>query len=203
MSYFSHETAIIDDGCQIGDGTKIWHFSHILTKSKIGKNCMIGGQVGIAGHLSIADETKIQAQSGNSAGDGTWIDGGHFDIGFNNFTTSGIVNIQGIGDKSSLFISNPLNGDGSYNVSGLPHILLNMSKHNYITQFSGLSRFNPVLALTFTFTLLSIAGIPPLAGFFSKYLILINAVQNDFYLLAFVAVATSAISTFYYLRLIK
>jgi|TARA_B110000211_G_C13988549_1_gene512885 NADH-quinone oxidoreductase subunit N len=82
-------------------------------------------------------------------------------------------------------------------------ILLNMSKHNYITQFSGLSRLNPVLALTFTFTLLSIAGIPPLAGFFSKYLILINAVQNDFYLLAFVAVATSAISTFYYLRLIK
>lgn len=82
-------------------------------------------------------------------------------------------------------------------------ILLNMSKYNYITQFSGLSRLNPVLALTFTFTLLSIAGIPPLAGFFSKYLILINAVQNDFYLLAFVAVATSAISTFYYLRLIK
>tara|TARA_B110000091_G_scaffold152231_1_gene162076 strand:- start:203 stop:472 length:270 start_codon:yes stop_codon:yes gene_type:complete len=82
-------------------------------------------------------------------------------------------------------------------------ILLNMSKYNYITQFSGLSRMNPVLALTFTFTLLSIAGIPPLAGFFSKYLILVNAVQNDFYLLAFVAVATSAISTFYYLRLIK
>ncbi len=82
-------------------------------------------------------------------------------------------------------------------------ILLNLSKHNYITQFSGLSRFNPVLALTFTFTLLSIAGIPPLAGFFSKYLILLNAIQNQFYLLAFVAVATSAISTFYYLRLIK
>ena len=40
--------------------------------------------------------------------------------------------------------------------------------------FSGLSKINPVLALTFTFTLLSIAGIPPLAGFFSKYLILLN-----------------------------
>jgi predicted acyltransferase (DUF342 family) len=79
------------------------------------------------GFINILGNTEIQAQSGNSAGDGTWIDGGHFDIGFNNFTTSGIVNIQGIGDKSSLFISNPLNGDGSYNVSGLPHILLNMS----------------------------------------------------------------------------
>jgi NADH-quinone oxidoreductase subunit N len=82
-------------------------------------------------------------------------------------------------------------------------ILLNLSKHNYISQFSGLSRQNPVLALTFTFTLLSIAGVPPLAGFFSKYLVLLSAVQNQFYLLAFIAVATSAISTFYYLRLIK
>jgi NADH-quinone oxidoreductase subunit N len=82
-------------------------------------------------------------------------------------------------------------------------ILLNMSQYNYIAQFSGLSRLNPVLAFTFSFTLLSIAGIPPLAGFFSKYLILINAVSNSYYLLAFVAVITSAISTFYYLRLIK
>jgi NADH-quinone oxidoreductase subunit N len=82
-------------------------------------------------------------------------------------------------------------------------ILLNMSKYNYIAQFSGISRINPVLALTFSFTLLSIAGIPPLAGFFSKYLILLNAVSNEYYLLAFVAVMTSAISTFYYLRLIK
>ena len=57
--------------------------------------------------------------------------------------------------------------------------------------------------LTFAFTLLSIAGIPPLAGFFSKYLVLLNAVQNQFYLISFIAVATSAVSTFYYLRLIK
>jgi NADH-quinone oxidoreductase subunit N len=82
-------------------------------------------------------------------------------------------------------------------------ILLNMSKYNYIAQFSGISRINPVLAFTFSFTLLSIAGIPPLAGFFSKYLVLVNAVSNSYYLLAFVAVLTSAISTFYYLRLIK
>jgi NADH-quinone oxidoreductase subunit N len=82
-------------------------------------------------------------------------------------------------------------------------ILLNLTQHNYITQFSGLSRNNRVLALTFAFTLLSIAGIPPLAGFFSKYLILINAIENQFYLISFIAVMTSAISTFYYLRLIK
>jgi NADH-quinone oxidoreductase subunit N len=82
-------------------------------------------------------------------------------------------------------------------------LLINFSQHNYISQFSGLSRSNIILALTFTFTLLSIAGIPPLAGFFSKYLVLINAIENQFYLLSFIAVITSAISTFYYLRLIK
>lgn len=82
-------------------------------------------------------------------------------------------------------------------------IILNFPGYFYLTQFSGLSRINPVLALTFSFTLLSIAGIPPLAGFFSKYLVLLNAVNNEFYLLAFIAVITSAISTFYYLRLIK
>jgi len=82
-------------------------------------------------------------------------------------------------------------------------IILNASNFNYISQFSGLSRFNPVLALTFSFTLLSMAGIPPLAGFFSKYLILINAIDSGYFLLALIAVTTSAISTFYYLRLIK
>lgn len=82
-------------------------------------------------------------------------------------------------------------------------LLLNFNQYNYITQFSGLSRYNPVLAYTFAFTLLSIAGIPPLAGFFSKYLVLYNAVQNEFWLLTFIAIITSSISTFYYLRIIK
>lgn len=82
-------------------------------------------------------------------------------------------------------------------------LLLNFNHYNYISQFSALSRYNPVLAYTFGFTLLSIAGIPPLAGFFSKYLVLFNAVQNEYYLLSFIAIVVSAISTFYYLRIIK
>jgi len=82
-------------------------------------------------------------------------------------------------------------------------ILLNLNQYNYISQFSGLSRANPILALTFGFTLLSIAGIPPLAGFFSKYLVLLNAVENGYYVLSIIAVMGSAISTFYYLRIIK
>ena len=82
-------------------------------------------------------------------------------------------------------------------------LLLNFNQFNYITQFSALSRYNATLGYTFAFTLLSIAGIPPLAGFFSKYLVLLNAIQNEFLALAFIAVMVSAVSTFYYLRIIK
>ena len=67
----------------------------------------------------------------------------------------------------------------------------------------GLSRINPVLAITFALCLLSIAGVPPLAGFLSKYLILISAVENQMYLVTFIAITTSVISGFYYLQLIK
>ena len=42
MDYFAHESTYIDNGCKIGKGTKIWHFSHILSNTKIGENCNIG-----------------------------------------------------------------------------------------------------------------------------------------------------------------
>ena len=82
--------------------------------------------------------------------------------------------------------------------------VLNVFKHgNFITQLSGLSRSNPILALTFAFILLSIAGVPPLAGFYSKYLILLSALDNGLFLISFFAVMGSAVSAFYYLRIIK
>jgi NADH-quinone oxidoreductase subunit N len=82
--------------------------------------------------------------------------------------------------------------------------VLSVFKHgNYITQLSGLSRTNPVLAMTFVLVLFSIAGIPPLAGFLSKYLILLELVNNSFYVLALIAVLCSAIAGFYYLRIIR
>jgi len=73
----------------------------------------------------------------------------------------------------------------------------------YITQLVGMSRLNPVLGITLTLGLLSVAGIPPLSGFFAKFIILQSAVYNGFYLLTFLAIGTSIISTFYYLRIIK
>ncbi|MGO4292718.1 acyltransferase [Chitinophaga sp. RAB17] len=60
MSFFAHPTAIIDEGCEIGDGTKIWHFSHILPNCKIGENCNIGQNVVISPEVVLGKNVKIQ-----------------------------------------------------------------------------------------------------------------------------------------------
>jgi proton-translocating NADH-quinone oxidoreductase chain N len=73
----------------------------------------------------------------------------------------------------------------------------------YISDFSHLSKSNPVLAFTFALTLFSLAGIPPVAGFFSKFYLFFAAISSSFYIGACIAVITSCISCFYYLRLIK
>jgi UDP-2-acetamido-3-amino-2,3-dideoxy-glucuronate N-acetyltransferase len=60
MKYFKHETAIVDAGCQIGTGTKIWHFSHIMTNCNIGENCNIGQNVVIAPEVVLGNNVKVQ-----------------------------------------------------------------------------------------------------------------------------------------------
>ncbi len=60
MSYFQHETAVIDAGCVIGDGTKIWHFSHIMSNSIIGEGCNIGQNVVISPGVILGRNVKIQ-----------------------------------------------------------------------------------------------------------------------------------------------
>lgn len=57
---FVHETACVDTGAQIGEGTKIWHFSHVMPKAKIGKNCSLGQNVFVANNVVIGDGCKIQ-----------------------------------------------------------------------------------------------------------------------------------------------
>ncbi len=59
-TYYAHETAVIDNGSQIGKGTKIWHFSHIMSKSTIGENCNIGQNVVVSPDVIIGDNAKIQ-----------------------------------------------------------------------------------------------------------------------------------------------
>ncbi|MDA3845301.1 MAG: acyltransferase, partial [Vallitaleaceae bacterium] len=60
MSYFAHESSYIDDGCQIGDGTKIWHFSHIMSGCVIGVKCNIGQNVVISPDVVLGKNVKIQ-----------------------------------------------------------------------------------------------------------------------------------------------
>lgn len=59
-NYFAHETAIIDDGCNIGSGTKIWHFSHIMPNCKLGENCNIGQNVVISPEVVLGSNVKVQ-----------------------------------------------------------------------------------------------------------------------------------------------
>ena len=60
MNYFAHDTAIIDEGCIIGDGTKIWHFSHVMPKCTIGENCNIGQNCVISPEVILGNNVKIQ-----------------------------------------------------------------------------------------------------------------------------------------------
>jgi UDP-2-acetamido-3-amino-2,3-dideoxy-glucuronate N-acetyltransferase len=59
-NFFVHETAILDDGCFVGDGTKVWHFSHIMPKCAIGENCNIGQNVVISPEVVLGNNVKVQ-----------------------------------------------------------------------------------------------------------------------------------------------
>ena len=59
-SYYAHPTAVIDEGCQISPGVKIWHFSHIMPKCVIGENCNIGQNVVISPEVVLGKNVKIQ-----------------------------------------------------------------------------------------------------------------------------------------------
>jgi UDP-2-acetamido-3-amino-2,3-dideoxy-glucuronate N-acetyltransferase len=58
--FFAHESSYIDEGCEIGEGTKIWHFSHVMGGARIGRRCNIGQNVMIAADVVIGDNVKIQ-----------------------------------------------------------------------------------------------------------------------------------------------
>jgi len=60
QSFFAHETAVIDDDCEIGSETKIWHFSHIMSHCKIGKNCNLGQNVVVFPEVVLGDNVKVQ-----------------------------------------------------------------------------------------------------------------------------------------------
>lgn len=59
-AFYAHPTSVIDDGAEIGEGTKVWHFSHVQPGSKIGKNCSLGQNVNVANNVRIGNNVKIQ-----------------------------------------------------------------------------------------------------------------------------------------------
>src|SRR6478735_1105430 len=59
-NYFAHPTAIIDAGCEIGEGTKIWHFSHVMPKCKLGNNCNLGQNVVVSPDVVLGNNVKVQ-----------------------------------------------------------------------------------------------------------------------------------------------
>jgi UDP-2-acetamido-3-amino-2,3-dideoxy-glucuronate N-acetyltransferase len=58
--YYAHETAVIDQGVEIGKGTKIWHFSHIMTGCSIGQNCNLGQNVVVSPDVTLGNNVKVQ-----------------------------------------------------------------------------------------------------------------------------------------------
>lgn len=59
-AYFAHPSAVIDAGCNIGEGTKIWHFSHIMPNCTLGKNCNIGQNVVVSPEVVLGNNVKVQ-----------------------------------------------------------------------------------------------------------------------------------------------
>lgn len=59
-TYYAHESAYVDDGAQLGEGTKVWHFCHISSGAKIGAKCVFGQNVFVANRVTIGDGVKVQ-----------------------------------------------------------------------------------------------------------------------------------------------
>ncbi|RLD66836.1 MAG: N-acetyltransferase [Bacteroidetes bacterium] len=59
-NYFAHETAVVDEGCNIGQGVKIWHFSHIMSNCTLGENCNIGQNVVVSPDVVLGKNVKVQ-----------------------------------------------------------------------------------------------------------------------------------------------
>ena len=60
MTFYTHPTAVIDEGCSIGDNTKVWHFSHIMAGAIIGERCILGQNVFVSSGVIIGNGVKIQ-----------------------------------------------------------------------------------------------------------------------------------------------
>lgn len=77
QDYFLHETAVIDEGAEVGPGTKVWHFAHLMSGCRIGKNCILGQNVMVASDVVLGNNVKVQNNvslfSGVTCGDDVFL----------------------------------------------------------------------------------------------------------------------------------
>jgi len=117
------------------------------------------------------------------------------------FMLIAILSMNGLSSGSILYytIAYSLSSIGAFAVV---YIVSNAKSNENIDAFNGLAKSNPVLALGMTIVMLSLAGIPPLAGFFAKYYIFVAALQSHFVWLVIVAVIASLVGVYYYFKII-
>ena len=102
--YFKHDTAFVDDGANIGEGTKIWHYSHICKGAKIGKNCNIGQNVFIADGAVIGDNCKVQNNVSIYAG----VEAGNYVFFGPSCVLTNDINPRGMYSKNGVYIKTTL-----------------------------------------------------------------------------------------------
>lgn len=90
-----------------------------------------------------------------------------------------------------------------HNAAGTGSIMATSTDITFISQLKGQFQANPILGLSLAVCLFSMAGIPPLVGFFAKYMVLYSAIENGYYFLALVGILASVVSAAYYLRIIR
>ena len=117
------------------------------------------------------------------------------------FMLIAILSMNGLSNGSILYytIAYSLSSIGAF---AIVYIVSTAKSDENIDAFNGLAKSNPVLALGMTIVMLSLAGIPPLAGFFAKYYIFVSAVQSHFVGLVIIAVISSLIGVYYYFKII-
>lgn len=126
----------------------------------------------------------------------------------------GYSGIVGIGYMMIGLIPGTIESTAGVIINMIIYILINIGvwiiilgyykgSRNYIVELSGLSRENKVLGISLTLLLLSLAGIPPLLGFYSKYIVLLNLIDSWYLIVALMAVMISVIGSFYYVRIVK
>lgn len=143
--YFAHPTAVIDDGAEIGEGTKIWHFCHIFSGAKIGKKCVVGQGCSIASTVVVGDGVKIQ--NGISMYDGVVLEDGVFCGPHMVFTN--VFNPRAFIERKSEFMKTVVGKGASIGAGAVVVCGNNIGEYAFIGAGAVVTRDIPAFALAY------------------------------------------------------